>query len=213
MSPNGQAVVGIDVGGKRKGFHAVALRNGVFEKPIRSANPAEIIEWCRKRDADVIAVDAPCGWSQSGSSRAAERELVAKGIRCFATPTRIHAQNHKKGFYGWVFNGEELYRLLRTHYRLFDGALGKWPACFETFPHAIVCAMAGKVVPAKPKKIGRLRVLSERNYDVRLLSSIDFIDAALCAVAAEEFRKGRIGQFGTRDEGIIVVPELAVRAA
>jgi predicted nuclease with RNAse H fold len=205
MSPNRQAVVGIDVGGKRKGFHAVVLRNGVLEKPIHSANPADIMRWCREQNADIIAVDAPCGWSISGSSRLAERQLKLSGnkIHCFATPTRAHAVAHRKGFYGWVFNGEELYRLLKPHYPLFDGRPRQGPLCFETFPHAIVCALAGKVIPAKPKRIRRIEALREQKYDVTLLSNIDFIDAALCAVTAEKFRIGRIMRFGTRDEGII----------
>ncbi len=191
----------------------MTLRDGVFEKPFCSPNPAAIVEWCLEQNPDSVAVDAPCDWSQSGSSRAAERELAARGVRCFATPTRTHALAHTKGFYDWVFNGEELYRLLKPHYSLFEGKLGKRPACFETFPHAIVCALAGKVVAAKPKKIRRLKVLSEQNYDVSVLSNVDFIDAALCALTAEEFRKGRIRQFGIREEGIIVVPEFVARRA
>lgn len=207
MNAREQVVVGIDVGGERKGFHAVALRNGVFEKAT-SIKPAEIVRWCLEWKANIVAVDAPCGWSQSTSSRLAERDLklAGKKIHCFATPTRAHALAHKKGFYDWVFNGETLYRLLAPHYPLFDGRLQKGPICFETFPHAIVCALAAKVVSAKPKTSERRKVLRGRGYDDSLLSNIDFIDAALCAVTAEEFRKGRTIQFGTRDEGFIVMP-------
>ena len=70
---------------------------------------------------------------------------------------------------------------------------GRWTSkgCFETFPHAIVCAFAGKVVPAKPKKSERRKALRGRGYDDSPLSNIDSIDAALCAVTAEEFHKGR----------------------
>lgn len=124
---------------------------------------------------------------------------------------RALAQNHPKEFYDWVFNGEELYRLLlKSHYRLFDGVAKNGLVCFETFPHAIVCALAGKVVPAKPKRITRRKVLIEQDYDVSPLSNIDFMDAALCAVTAEKFREGKITQFGTSEEGIIVVPKIAV---
>jgi predicted nuclease with RNAse H fold len=201
-----QTVVGIDVGGKRKGFHAVSLRDGVFEKTKSSSDPAEVAEWCREQSADIVAVDAPCGWSLSGSSRAAERDLAGKKIHCFATPKRTHAEEHRRGFYDWVFNGEELYRELKIHYRLFDGDRGTRPICFETFPHAIVCALVGKVVSARPKKKTRCKVLRERNYDVGMLSGVDLVDAALCAVTAEEFRNGWIMEFGACGEGIIVVP-------
>ncbi|MGD0227520.1 MAG: DUF429 domain-containing protein [Terriglobia bacterium] len=74
MRAEGNSVVGIDVGGERKGFHAVALRNGIFCKTT-SRHPAEIVEWCREWSAEIVAVDAPCGWSKSTSSREAEREL------------------------------------------------------------------------------------------------------------------------------------------
>jgi predicted nuclease with RNAse H fold len=156
----------------------------------------------------ITTVDAPCGWSQSTSSRLAEQDLklLGKKIHCFATPTLARAQAHKKGFYGWVFNGEKLYRLLAPHYPIYDGRLRSGPICFETFSHAIVCAFGAQVVPAKPKELNRRKVLRGLGYDDSPLSNIDFIDAALCAVTAEEFRKGRTIQFGTRDEGFIVVP-------
>ena len=204
-----QTVVGIDVGGKRKGFHAVALQYGVFE--IRtSTNPAVIADWCLEQNATTIAVDAPCGWSQSGSSRLAERKLEVAGARihCFSTPTRAHALAHCTGFYDWVLNGEKLYARLARRYPLFDGKRLKGPLCFETFPHAIVCALAGKVVTAKPKATKRRNLLCKLGYDDSTLPNIDFIDAALCAVTAKEFLQGHTIHFGGRDEGFIVVPTL-----
>ncbi len=206
MTTLDRPVVGIDVGGKKKGFHAVALRDGIVDTK-RSAEPTEIVEWCLSLEAVVVAVDSPCGWSQSSSSRLAERELARQRIYAFATPTRTHAVDHKKGFYDWVFNGEELYRrLFARHYPLFDGKRSDGLICFETFPHAIVCALAGRVVPAKPKASGRRKVLCQLGFDVSPLSNIDFIDAALCAVTAERFLKGQTKRYGGREEGFIVVP-------
>ena len=208
MNPPGQAVVGIDVGGEKKGYHAVALRNRAFETKS-STDPAAIVNWCLERKVGFVAVDAPCGWSQSSSSRLSERELKIAGqkIHCFATPTLARAQVNGTGFYGWVFNGGRLYEELKRYYPLFDGRRREGPICFGTFPHAIVCGLAGKVVPAKPKGSTRRKILHERGYDDDRLTNIDFIDAALCAVTAEEFRIGKTVNFGTRDEGIIVVPE------
>ena len=207
MNSRNQTVVGIDVGGPRKGFHGVALRDGVVGKAT-STNPAEIVEWCLEQRARIVAVDAPCGWSQSGGSRQAERDLrVGEArIQCFMTPERSHALAHTKGFFDWVFNGEKLYQLLVTHYPLDDGRRGRRSCCLETFPHGIVCALAGKIVAAKPKVANRRRVLIAHGYDVSQLPNIDYIDAALCAVAAEEFRHGRTKYFGNRAEGFIVLP-------
>jgi predicted nuclease with RNAse H fold len=210
MAPDDEAVVGIDVGGEKKGFHAVALRNGVFQKAA-STNPAEIVTWCLEQGAKIVAVDAPCRWSGSGLSRLAERdlELAGKKIRCFATPTRAHALDHKKGFYDWVFSGETLYEQLAPRYPLFDGSRREGLVCFETFPHAIVCALAGKVVAARPKGSNRRDVL-KRSYDVKSLTNLDYVDAALCAMTAEKFRQGCTIQFGAEEEGFIVVPSLNV---
>ena len=58
MSPESNVVVGIDVGGETKGFHAVALRNRVFEKTT-STDPEKVVDWCLEWKANIVAVDAP----------------------------------------------------------------------------------------------------------------------------------------------------------
>ena len=105
--------VGIDVGGERKGFHAVALNDGKFLTQTTNPNPAAIVDWCLEYKASVIAVDAPCRWSKSGSSRLAERELSKQGIWCFSTPTKQRAL--QRNFYKWMLNGEKLYECLESH--------------------------------------------------------------------------------------------------
>ncbi|MDF1591209.1 MAG: DUF429 domain-containing protein, partial [Desulfobacterales bacterium] len=97
-------VAGIDVGGEVKGFHAVALRGEIFMDKTTTTNPSGIVNWCLDHSATVVSVDAPCGWSQTGSSRQAERELelLGKKIYCFATPTRECSENYDKGFYDVV---------------------------------------------------------------------------------------------------------------
>ena len=203
-------VVGIDVGGERKGFHAVALQHGTFVSKMTATDHAEIVTWSLGCQATVVAVDAPCGWSQAGSSRLAERELKMLGekIHCFSTPTRERALHHD--FYKWVFNGEELYRGLVAHYPLFDGQWTEGQMCIETFPHAVMCAMAGRVVSSKPKATVRREALQKRGIDVRTLSNVNFVDAALCAVAAYEFRNGNYQLYGNSGEGFIVAPASSV---
>lgn len=199
-------VVGIDVGGERKGFHAVALNNGMFVATLAHSDPAVIVSWCRQQNAAVVAVDAPCGWSAGGASRLAERSLAmgAQKIHCFATPTRVRAKQSR--FYAWVFNGERLYNQLFKHYALFNGTRRSSLTCFETFPHAVVCALAGRVVAAHPKRETRRNALRQRGYNVGSLTNVDFVDAGLCALTADGFVRGSYRLFGEQTEGFIVVP-------
>ncbi len=105
-----------------------------------------------------------------------------------------------------MFNGERLYRALAGEYELFDGTARSGRTCFETFPHAIMCALDGLPVKAGGKATTRRAALTSRNYDVRNLTSIDFVDAALCAFTAEKFRAGQFAPYGDSEEGIIVLP-------
>ncbi len=205
MKQSGETVIGIDVGGSGKGFHAVALRNGQFE-PQHFTKASVVADWCKARAAQAIAIDAPCAWASSGGSRLAERSLAVGGetIQCFKTPTRTAAEG--RNFFGWVFNGEKLYERLLLNYRLFDGTRQSGKIVLESFPHAVVCSLAGRVIPASPKAATRRRMLREEGYDDGPLANIDFVDAALCALTADRFLLGCTISFGDQEEGFIVVP-------
>ena len=126
--------IGIDVGGARKGFHAVALRDGAYAAQLATADVQQLSHWCvHQMQVQVIAIDAPCGWSSNGRARPCERELMQQGIWCFSSPTREAAA---------------------------------------------------------------------------ALTSIDWIDAALCALAAHHLASGRpCWAYGELDTGLIVVPQ------
>lgn len=207
MSQAGPIVVGVDVGGKRKGYHAVALHGYHCIDKIATLSASSIVEWCKQKQAIAIGVDAPCQWSQSGRARTAERALMNEGIWCFATPTLEMAMSHPKDHYGWMIAGAELFSLLKTHYRLFDGhPVDSTPVCFETFPQAVACALAGDIVSAKRKSSVRRKLLSNIGIDASTLPNIDFVDAALCAVSAQSMLAGNFNYYGDTLEGFIVVP-------
>jgi predicted nuclease with RNAse H fold len=207
MRRSKRIVVGIDVGGERKGFHAVALENRRLKEQICNPDPDVLHNWCLSVGATIVAIDAPCGWSLTGPSRQVERELASKQIYCYSTPTRAIAVRRK--FCEWVFNGERLYERIRKTYPLFDGQRSSRSVCFETFPHAIVRALVGKVAKTRPKGEVRRQVLRDRDVDERALPNIDFVDAALCAVAADCFWEGNSASWGAAGEGIIVLPRSA----
>ncbi|MDW8324688.1 MAG: DUF429 domain-containing protein [Burkholderiales bacterium] len=204
-------MAGIDVGGARKGFHAVALYGLGAVACFHAREAAAVVDWCRAQRARVVAVDAPCRWSATGKARAAERALAALGVRCFATPVEAVARSHP--FYAWMCNGERLYAALTRHWRLFDGAVGAGgPLCCETYPHAVAWALAGTPVRARDKRELRRRLLDLAGVDTAGLVVQDYIDAALCALAARGLVHGQFRAFGDAAEGYIVVPLAGVCA-
>lgn len=208
VSGNRLVVAGIDVGGVRKGFHCVALCNGTVLGTKTSTKPEAICDWCLEVEAQVVAVDAPCRWSSAGRSRFAERDIRARtGISTFSTPGRAVGMAHP--FYEWVRNGQMLYRLLERSHSLFKGEIGSGPQCMETFPQAVACALAQRNLPAKKKCTNRRDVLGKRGLDTSMLKNIDFVDAALCAVAALYLQKKEFDFYGDDKDGFIVVPTVA----
>ena len=202
---HGLIAVGIDVGGWKKGFHAVALRDGRLSAMVSTENPAHVAAWCRARGASAIGIDAPSQWSLSGRARPCERELAALGMSVFFTPSRAVGEVHP--FYRWMVNGTALYTRLLTHYRLYDGQVPTVdPLCFETFPQAIACALAGKTLSAKKKRVDRRRLLEDAGIATESLTTIDQVDAALCALAAQHVLAGSFKAFGEVGEGFILVP-------
>jgi predicted nuclease with RNAse H fold len=201
---------GIDVGGPNKGFHAIALCNRRVVGRLCSPKPAAIAAWCHEIGATLVGVDAPICWSSTGRARPAERALMEKEIWCFSTPSEQVASNHPTRHYDWMLQGAKLYRALDRSFQRFDGTNGRSrPICFETFPHAIACALNGKPTSARNKRQVRRGLLERAAVCCDSLTNIDFIDAALCALAAEYFARRRCVHFGEAAEGCIVVPRVA----
>jgi predicted nuclease with RNAse H fold len=200
-------VAGIDVGGPRKGFHAVALRGGAYLDKLADTDARRIAGWCRERGARIIGVDAPCCWSANGRTRPAERSLAAEGIHCFATPSAGVAA--AKAFYRWMFNGAELFSHIEQSHPLYAGGAvpDRETACFETFPQAVACALAGRIVQAGRKRTIRRELLREAGVETGPLTNIDTVDAALCALAAHRLAIGRVKLYGDPGSGLIVIPE------
>lgn len=198
---------GIDVGGQKKGFHAISMRNCTIIGKASSCDATEIATWCKEIGAAVVAVDAPISWSKTGRARSAERALMQQRIWCFSTPTEKTAKSHPTNHFGWMLQGAKLYHALDKSFARFDGSNeGARPICLETFPHAIACALNGEPMPAKGKRKVRRALLAKAEVCCDSLTNIDFIDAALCALAAEHFARRRYTRHGDASEGCIVVP-------
>jgi predicted nuclease with RNAse H fold len=207
----GVTVVGIDVGGARKGFHAVAITSGDYSSHLATKDVQELSQWCREaQQARVIAIDAPCRWSKDGRARPAERGLMANGIWCFSTPTRQMALDHPQNHFGWMLQGEAVFQALEPTHPL----CGRLPLvkgknhCLETFPHAITWHLMGSSARAARKWEQRLAVLARGGIDLTELTNIDLVDAALCALTAHHVAMGRACvSYGEQDTGVIIVPK------
>jgi predicted nuclease with RNAse H fold len=212
---SGPIVVGVDVGGARKGFHAVALSGRSIRGKTRSSDARVIADWCRGVDARVVAIDAPCGWSLDGRPRSAELALMRSGISCFSTPTQEAALAHPENYYGWMIAGLELYAALAPRYSLARRAAisPRSRACFEAFPQAIACGLAGAAVSAKKKNPVRRSLLRKAGIDESALSNIDEVDAAMCALMARLALEGNADTFGLASDGLIFVPREPLRTA
>jgi predicted nuclease with RNAse H fold len=205
----GITTVGIDVGGERKGFHAVALTGGSYSSHLSTKSVPELARWCRETvRARVIAVDAPCRWSEDGHARPAERALMEKRIWCFSTPTRKQAVEHRTNYFGWMLRGADLFQALDGEFPLCR----KLPTagrkcCFETFPHAITWHLRGGNADASQKRKQRRELLAQAGIDLTELTNIDLVDAALCALTAYHAASGEeCASFGEPNTGLIIVP-------
>jgi predicted nuclease with RNAse H fold len=206
--PSLPVVVGVDVGGVNKGFHVVAMCDRRLVRTFVTPHAGAVVDWCLSVNASLVGIDAPCSWSLSGRARSCERALAAERIRAFATPTATVGATHR--FYRWMLNGADLFRLLAPHYRLFDGRHSPAsPVCFETFPQAVACALARRVLSAKHKRLDRPRLLRQAGLNTDLFKTIDEVDAALCALAAHYLSLGRVKTYGDGTEGFIVVPQVS----
>jgi predicted nuclease with RNAse H fold len=205
--------IGIDVGGIKKGFHAVANRNGQYLEKFHSSSPDEVAAWALAHQPRAVAIDAPSMFSLEGSSRQAERDLVKHGMRCFYTPTRALATQSR--FYDWVFNGEQLYQALGLP--IFMGGPHLGPCLIESFPHGIQISLWSHDQAASPqggKQSTRQHTLvTQAGYNISQLTSIDFIDAALCAVTADYFVNQQYTAYGCETDGFIIMPKKRVASA
>lgn len=211
MPKSTKITAGVDVGGPRKGFHAVVLKSGAFLAQFQSNNHAEMAEWLIAQKPRFIGIDSPCQWRTGEKPRLAETELAHTGIRCFFTPHRSEAINHPTGYYNWMLQGEKLYQLLQPDYPVFrqkSNEISTGRYCFETYPYAIACRLSGRILKARNKLADRAELLHLHDIQLPDPANIDFIDAALCALMANLVSPEQYQATGDDAGGHILLPLL-----
>ncbi|KPC54170.1 DUF429 domain-containing protein [Amantichitinum ursilacus] len=203
-------VAGIDVGGDKKKCNLVILQGDQVLLSVGKQTPADLRRHCLEYEVMAVGVDAPCQWRLGDAGRVAEAMLAKQRISSFSTPTRAQALASLSGFYGWMFNGEAVYQALADDFALLETpAWNGQRICFETFPHAIVCAFLGREVAcARRKSTQRKQLLQTLGIATATLKSVDARDAALCAVTARYLLQGQARAYGDALGGHIHVPKL-----
>jgi predicted nuclease with RNAse H fold len=195
--------VGIDVAEPRKGFDLIALdrdRN-ILTRRSRLAM-SEAVSLTLSLEPAIVCIDSPSGWSISGPSRQAERELA-----------RIRIQSYRTGpdpgdhpFYRWMRVGFELFERLAPAYPLYRGGDPIQTAA-EVFPHATASLLAGRLrARGIPKHEFRRQILHQRSVDATALATPDQIDAALAALTGLIALDGAHCVVGDPNEGMILLP-------
>jgi predicted nuclease with RNAse H fold len=204
--------VGVDVS-VRRGLDVVALdeQRRFVEAPLARQTPEDLEALLLRLRPGAVAIDSPPAWGLRGTSRRAERELIALGLPCFRTPSDPALREHP--FYGWMFAGHAAFAAAaRAGYRCFTGGEGRGRA-LEVFPHGAAVALAGRRPPAgttrqaTAKRRWRAAVLAAAGVDVTVLRTLDAIDAALAALVALIVADGGAWfSLGEADEGCVVLP-------
>ena len=190
--------LGVDVG-VRKGCNAVLLdRRRHVERRERGVTPDQLLTLLEREQPDVIAIDAPSSFAKAGVARTAERELSARGIRLFFTPTQDVARSNP--FYEWMNVGMACFEAARAVGYRADRSL-------EVFPHASAVVIRGTLPPLRSSKARHRRdVLETVGVDTTSLRNLDDVDAALAALTGTIALEGGATHVGDPLEGTITLP-------
>ena len=205
--------VGVDVS-VRRGLDVVILdgRRRFVEPPLARQTPDDLEALLRRLGPDAVAIDSPPAWGVRGTSRCAERELIALGLPCFRTPSDPALREHP--FYRWMFSGHAAFAAAaRAGYPCFTGGVDGRGRALEVFPHGAAVALAGHRPPAgtarqpAARRRWRAAVLAEAGIVVTPLRTLDAVDAALAALVALIVAEGDPWfSLGEPDEGCVVLP-------
>ncbi len=103
--------MGVDVGGKRKGFDAAVLDERNLVRLGSRLKCGEVVQIVDEAQPSVVAIDSPCSCAAPGeTTRDGERELARAvcGIRWTPADAVVRANP----YYAWIVEGLALYRAL-----------------------------------------------------------------------------------------------------
>lgn len=182
--------LGIDVGGKRKGFDAAVVDERGLCELVGRLNRDDVVTLAQVWTPQLVAIDSPQSWAPDGEiTRIGERLLnrTVCGIRW--TPDR-HA-GATIGYYSWIREGLALYEALELH----------GIAAVEVFPTASWTRWIGPRGSASRASWTRRALASLELAGVPQRTNQDQRDAIAAAVTARQHMLGATEAFGE-----IIVP-------
>lgn len=182
--------LGVDVGGKRKGFD-IALIDDRSVRALEARLPCSaVVELIEADRPKVVAIDSPrCCAPEGQTTREGERRLAKAicGIRW--TPDSQHV--HAGAYYEWIVQG----------LALFDALAARDVGVIEVFPTAAWTRWFGARAPATRSAWSRRGLASLGLLDLPPRTNQDQRDAIAAAVTARQHSHGK-----TETIGEIVVP-------
>jgi predicted nuclease with RNAse H fold len=182
--------LGVDVGGKRKGFDIALIDDRRVLALTGQLGREAVVERVERDRPTVVAIDSPrCCAPPGKTTRWGERQL-AKSI-CGIRWTPDESQVHASAYYAWIVEGLLLYRALAAH----DVEI------IEVFPTASWTRWYGPRGTRTRSAWSREGLARLGLEDVSTRTNQDQRDAIAAAVTASQHTEGL-----TETMGEIVVP-------
>jgi predicted nuclease with RNAse H fold len=184
--------MGVDVGGRRKGFDVALVEDHRLLGLRRRQSVEDVLEWVGSAKPSVVAIDSPRSCAAPGwTHRPGEKELrnAVCGIRW--TPPQAQLKGNR--YYDWVVEGLRLYDALR-HRRA---------GVIECFPTASWTRWHG-ARNGRPRSAWTSEALAALELDgVPPRTNQDMRDAIAAALTGRDYEQDRFELFGD-----IVVPRV-----
>lgn len=182
----------MDVGGRRKGFHAALIDDDRLLRLERLPAVADAVAWLRELAADLVAIDSPRTPAPPGEkARAGERAVATSICNIRWTPDRAGLDSNRE-YYEWIEHGFELY----------DACVAAGLQVIECFPTASWTRWAGPRGDASRARWSGEALVSVGLAGVPTILGQDKRDAIGAALTARAFDRGEVERFGD-----IVVPK------
>jgi predicted nuclease with RNAse H fold len=183
---------GVDVGGRRKGFHLALIDDSRVVALLAERDVGEATKLLAKHCPRMVAVDSPRAPAPDGErSREGERRLAREVCNIRYTPDRAGLASNPT-YYEWIENGFDLYQQLEQ--------VGL--RAVECFPTASWTRWAGARAGERRQEWSAAALAALELADVPDALNQDYRDAIGAALTARDFDRGEVERFGD-----IVVPK------